>query len=210
MPAVFNMIQQGLLSTNEFSIWLNPNNSQANAGQLILGGRDPSLWTGELTTIPILRAAYWQVVLGGVSVGSSDAGIVAQTAILDSGTTALITSLDDAQSIHSQVSGLDYIEESGIWRVPCRQIPSLPDISFNLGGTFFSVPASIWVQQLTDSVDDSRDACVSSIIPALSSGDPMILGGPFLQAFYTICIYSAAPNNGSTISIGVSAAATAR
>lgn len=44
---------------------------------------------------------YWQVVLGGVSVGSSDAGIVAQTAILDSGTTALITSLDDAQSIHS-------------------------------------------------------------------------------------------------------------
>ena len=40
------MLSQDLLGQPAFSIWLNTDASQPNAGQLIFGGSDPSLYVG--------------------------------------------------------------------------------------------------------------------------------------------------------------------
>ena len=44
---------------------------------------------------------YWQVVMNKVAVGSSDAGISTRSAILDSGTTAIVMSTTDSNRINS-------------------------------------------------------------------------------------------------------------
>ena len=50
----FNMVSQNLLDAPMFSIYLNPNSSAANAGTLIFGGSDSSLYTGALRSYPVL------------------------------------------------------------------------------------------------------------------------------------------------------------
>lgn len=52
-PPFFNMVSDNLLDAPEFSIWLNPNDTNTPSGELILGGRDSSRYTGDLTQVPI-------------------------------------------------------------------------------------------------------------------------------------------------------------
>ena len=50
----FNMVSQNLLDAPMFSIYLNPNSSASDAGTLIFGGSDSSLYTGALRSYPVL------------------------------------------------------------------------------------------------------------------------------------------------------------
>ena len=50
----FNMIEQGLLDANQFTVSLNGNTSAASAGVIIFGGNDSSLYTGPLRSYPVL------------------------------------------------------------------------------------------------------------------------------------------------------------
>lgn len=52
-PPFFNMLQAGQLSQPLFSIWLNPDPKQLDAGELVLGGIDESRYSGDLTWVPV-------------------------------------------------------------------------------------------------------------------------------------------------------------
>ena len=54
----FNMVQQNLLDAPMFSIYLNPNSSAENAGTLIFGGSDSSLYSGSLKSYAVLDPSY--------------------------------------------------------------------------------------------------------------------------------------------------------
>ena len=49
-PPFFNMVQGGLLDSNIFSVWLNPNLAADNAGELVLGGINTLRYSGTLIT----------------------------------------------------------------------------------------------------------------------------------------------------------------
>ena len=62
------------------------------------------MWQGEKCQLPdfsIFTGRYWEVALGGITVGSSSVQITAKSAIIDSGTTAIVMQNSDAASIHS-------------------------------------------------------------------------------------------------------------
>lgn len=46
-PPFQNMVQQGLVPEPVFSFWLNRNDPSGPGGELVLGGVDPSHYTGE-------------------------------------------------------------------------------------------------------------------------------------------------------------------
>ena len=47
VPPFQNMFDQGLVPEPVFSFWLNRNNPSGPGGELVLGGVDPSHYTGE-------------------------------------------------------------------------------------------------------------------------------------------------------------------
>ena len=49
-----------------FAFWLTD-----TGGQLLLGGVDPDLYTGELQYVPVEREAYWEVGLDQLEVGDN-------------------------------------------------------------------------------------------------------------------------------------------
>lgn len=54
-PPFFNMVNQGLLTNQQFSLWLNPNQSANAAGELTFGGVNHAHYTGQLRTVPLSK-----------------------------------------------------------------------------------------------------------------------------------------------------------
>ncbi|KAK9861936.1 hypothetical protein WJX84_010636 [Apatococcus fuscideae] len=48
-PPFFNMIQEGKLQQNVFSVWLNPDLAALDAGEITIGGLNHSRFSGNLT-----------------------------------------------------------------------------------------------------------------------------------------------------------------
>ena len=62
VPTPFdNLVAQGLVENPEFSFFLG--NSNEEAGELLLGGTDPSYYTGDITYVPLLAPTYWEITL---------------------------------------------------------------------------------------------------------------------------------------------------
>jgi hypothetical protein len=74
---------------------------------MVIGGTNTSLYHSEtLTYVPVTDKGYWQVVLDGIS-RSGEKVIESQAApaIIDTGTTMVITSLPIAQSFYANIPG---------------------------------------------------------------------------------------------------------
>ena len=52
-PPFFNMLSEGQLAQPEFSIWLNPDPLQLDAGEITLGGTKSTRYSGNLTFLPV-------------------------------------------------------------------------------------------------------------------------------------------------------------
>ncbi|KAL4320856.1 hypothetical protein AHAS_Ahas14G0052300 [Arachis hypogaea] len=104
VPLWYNMIEQGLVKDPVFSFWLNRNPNDAQGGEIVFGGVDPSHFKGEHTYVPVTKKGYWQFDMGDVLIGSKPTGYCAKgcSAIADSGTsllagpTAIITQINQA------------------------------------------------------------------------------------------------------------------
>lgn len=188
VPPFMNAVREGALDNNLFAIWMSPNPGYEPAGQMTMGNTDSSKFSGQITYIDVTRNSYWQVAMGRVTVGSSDAGISTRSAILDSGTTAIVMSTSDSNRINQLIPGAVYWDDMLSWNVSC-DINSLPAVTFYLGGQGFAVPPSLYVQLLTDSNGVSLGICTSAIVGgggSSSSGSLAVLGTNFLRAWYTI------------------------
>lgn len=91
-PLWYNMVQQGLLSQQIFSLWLNqdPNNTEVG-GEIIFGGIDWRHHKGDHTYVPVANTNYWQIEITGLDIANSSTGHCVEgcAAIVDSGTSLL-------------------------------------------------------------------------------------------------------------------------
>ncbi len=63
-PPFQNMVQQGLVPEPVFSFWLNRNDPSGPGGELVLGGVDPSHYTGEHLWCVLLSLLFADNVCG--------------------------------------------------------------------------------------------------------------------------------------------------
>lgn len=55
------MVDQGFVSDELFSFWLNRDSEADEGGEIIFGGVDRKHYRGEHVYVPITQRGYWQV-----------------------------------------------------------------------------------------------------------------------------------------------------
>ncbi|ORY52391.1 acid protease [Rhizoclosmatium globosum] len=192
-PSVLeSIVTKNMISKPVFSMWLNgtaDNDGESlldGGGELILGGVDPTHYTGKIVTYPLVldaEAYFWQIQLQSVQVGNTSLprfptppisnGISTAVAILDSGT-SLIYIEDNYLNFYILPAIYGRLERSGFWLVDNSLITKLPDVSFNFGdGLFYPLSYNDYV-----------------IPPSGNDGYRMLFGDVFLRRYFSVYDFS--------------------
>ncbi|EDW66355.1 lysosomal aspartic protease [Drosophila virilis] len=169
VPPFYNMVSQGLVDQSVFSFYLARDGTSSQGGELIFGGSDSSLYSGDLTYVPISEQGYWQFTMAGASIDGQSLCDNCQ-AIADTGTSLLVVS-EAAYDILNNVLNVD---ENGL--VDCSTVDKLPVLNLNIGGGKFTLEPAQYIIQ-------SDGQCQSSF--EYMGTDFWILGDVFIGKYYT-------------------------
>ncbi|XP_028073067.1 aspartic proteinase A2-like isoform X4 [Camellia sinensis] len=111
-PVWYNMVKQGLVNRQVFSLWLNRDPNSKIGGEIVFGGVDWRHFRGDHTFAPIAQNGYWQIEVGDIIIASNSTGLCKDgcAAIVDSGSsfiagpTAIITQINHAIGADGVVS----------------------------------------------------------------------------------------------------------
>jgi hypothetical protein len=176
-PSPFGaLVASGQLEKPEFAFYLG----NMEEGELVLGGTDPQHYEGSFTIVPLIALTYWEVALGGISVGKGRIQSATTRVIVDSGTSLLAGPVNEVRRIALLVGATPLIR--GEWAMDCEKAKTAPSISFRLGNTDFELTAA-------DYVMDLQGVCLLGImginIPP-PNGPLWILGDVFMRKYYTV------------------------
>ncbi|OCT91838.1 gastricsin [Xenopus laevis] len=174
------MVQESLLNPAMFSIYLG-----SQSGEIIFGGVDSTLYTGQINWAPLSQELYWQIDLQEFSINGQPTGWCSQgcQAIVDTGT----TQLNIPQTYLTQL--LPYLgiqNQNGGYYVNCNNLQNLPTLSFTINGVSFPLSPSAYIIQ-------ENGYCSANFLnlslPA-QNGQPLwILGDVFLRQYYSVFDY---------------------
>eukprot|EP00529_Nitzschia_sp_RCC80_P021303 CAMPEP_0113519682 /NCGR_PEP_ID=MMETSP0014_2-20120614/43664_1 /TAXON_ID=2857 /ORGANISM="Nitzschia sp." /LENGTH=413 /DNA_ID=CAMNT_0000417445 /DNA_START=5 /DNA_END=1246 /DNA_ORIENTATION=- /assembly_acc=CAM_ASM_000159 len=179
-PTVFeNAIKQNKVDQPIFSFYLGDN----GPGELTFGGYDSSKFEGELQSVKLDAATYWQITLDSVKAGDySEESSDKITAIVDSGTSLITGPKAEIAKIAAAVGATPNI--MGEYTIDCKNLDEIPDIVFTIGGNDYTVPGKKAVIQ-------AQGTCLFAFMgmdfPA--PGPQWILGDVFMREYYTVFNY---------------------
>lgn len=177
-PVFQNMVSQGLVKDAQFAFFLG--NSEAEGGELTLGGTDPNHYTGSFTWVPLKAATYWEITLDGFNAdGKSYVPAGGQNAIVDSGTSILTGPAETVKQIATAIGGHEII--AGEYLISCNT-KKLPNFDFVINGVTYTLTPE-------DYLIPDGNVCLLGImgmdIPA-PTGPLWILGDVFMRKYYTV------------------------
>lgn len=185
LPVFDTAMAAKLLPQNIFSFYISRDPKAAVGGELMLGGTDPQYYTGDLHYVNVTRKAYWQIEVNGVQVGNQltlcKAGC---QAIVDTGTSLIVGPAVEVRALQKAIGALPLL--MGEYMIDCKKIPSLPVISFNVGGKMFNLTGEDYIMKETQL---GTSICLSGFmamdIPP-PAGPLWILGDVFIGKYYTV------------------------
>ncbi|KFO15453.1 Gastricsin, partial [Balearica regulorum gibbericeps] len=156
-----NMLQQRQLAEPIFSFYYSRNPTYSYGGEVILGGVDPQLYSGEILWAPVVQELYWKIGIEEFSI--------------------VLTVPGQFMSAFLQALGTEESDYGFI--VDCSNIPSMPTLYFAISGAQLPLPPSVYVL-------NNNGVCTvgveSTYVPS-ASGQPLwILGNLFLRQYYSI------------------------
>ncbi|KAL1311078.1 hypothetical protein AAFC00_001287 [Neodothiora populina] len=180
------MVQDGLISSNAYSLWLN--DLDASTGSILFGGVNSDKYVGSLQTVPILKEGniYAEFIIALTAVGmngktGSVANNIQTSALLDSGSSLMYLPDSIATDIFD-ATGAVYDERQGAAFIDC-------DAAYNdttLDLTFSSPTISISMSELVivAGYAGNMPLCILGIAPAGESTP--VLGDTFLRSAYVV------------------------
>uniref|UniRef100_A0A803SUW6 Peptidase A1 domain-containing protein n=1 Tax=Anolis carolinensis TaxID=28377 RepID=A0A803SUW6_ANOCA len=104
------MLRQGQLSEPIFSFYFSRQPTAQYGGELILGGIDTQMFSGEITWAPVTREAYWQIGIEEFLIGNQATGLCSQgcQAVVDTGTYLLAVPQQYMSTFLQAVGGQEY------------------------------------------------------------------------------------------------------
>ncbi|KAM9320195.1 gastricsin-like [Gastrophryne carolinensis] len=176
--AVQGLIQQNLIPQPLFSFYLS-----GQSGELILGGVDTNLYSGQIYWTPVTEQIYWQVGIEEFSINGQASGWCSQgcQAIVDTGTPLIAVPQNYLGSLFQYIGAQE--GQDGAYYVNCNNVQNLPTISFTISGTTFSLTPAGYIQQI-------NGYCVagfeSTYLPSRNGQPLWILGEVFLRQYYSV------------------------
>lgn len=193
-PVWYNLLSQGLVSQPVFAFWLNrdANAPPHQGGELVLGGTDPSHYTGTFTYVPVTKKDYWQFNMDSLSVAGVTYCNGPCNAIADSGTSLLAVPSQVATRINTQIGA------TGVFTGECD--------------TIIEQYGEQIIQYLESGVSPSQICTSIDLCPGSYCGTCTTLmfyvqllladnatDTQVLQLFEEICQYIPSPNGESTV-----------
>ncbi|KAJ8370258.1 hypothetical protein SKAU_G00102860 [Synaphobranchus kaupii] len=173
-PVFDNMMNQGLVTQDLFSVYLS-SNEQAGS-EVVFGGMDPNHYTGNINWIPLSSETYWQISMDSVTInGNTVACSQGCQAIVDTGTSQIVGPTSDINSIQNSIGATT--NQYGDSPVQCSNIGSMPEVTFHINGYPFTLPASAYITQ-------SSYGCRTGF--GGSNQQLWILGDVFIRQYYAI------------------------
>ncbi|GMM56907.1 proteinase A [Maudiozyma humilis] len=184
VPPFYNAVNQGAVDQARFAFYLGDNaegsGEAGEGGEATFGGIDKSKYTGDITWLPIRRKAYWEVKFDAIGLDKEFAELSNHGAVIDTGTSLITLPSDLAEIINSQIGAKK--GWTGQYTVDCDTRESLPDLSFKLDGTVFTISPFDYTLEVSGS-------CISAITP-MDFPEPVgplaIIGDAFLRRYYSI------------------------
>uniref|UniRef100_A0A8B9QPM7 Pepsin B n=1 Tax=Apteryx owenii TaxID=8824 RepID=A0A8B9QPM7_APTOW len=180
--ALQGMLLQNQLTEPIFSFYFSRQPTYDYGGELVLGGIDAQLFSGEIMWAPVTQESYWQVAIDEFAIGQSATGWCSQgcQAIVDTGT-FLLTVPQQYMAYFLQAVGAQ--ETSYGYAVDCNEVQNLPTITFIINGAQFPLYPSAYI------INDNGYCTVgieATYLPS-QNGQPLwILGDVFLKQYYSV------------------------
>ncbi|XP_042689627.1 gastricsin isoform X2 [Centrocercus urophasianus] len=177
------MLQENLLDSPIFSFYLSGQEG-SQGGELILGGVNPNLYTGQIFWTPVVQTTYWQIGIEDFTVGGQNSGWCSQgcQGIVDTGT-SLLTVPNQVFSKLMQYIGAQ-ADSNGQYVASCSNIEYMPTLTFVISGNSFPLPPSAYMLQSNSGY--CTVGIESTYLPS-ETGQPLwILGDVFLRVYYSI------------------------
>ncbi|KAM3841746.1 pepsin B-like [Vipera latastei] len=135
------MMSQNQISEPIFSFYFSRQPTVQYGGELILGGIDPQLYTGQITWTPMTDQFYWQIGIERFSIGNKATGWCSEVCqgIVDTGTFLLTI---PQQYISDFVQAVNAAYD---YTVDCNNVQNMPTITFFINGSQFPLPPSAYV-----------------------------------------------------------------
>jgi len=176
VPTVMQALNaSGQLQEPVFGFFLGDNED----GQLVLGGVDPAYYRGNFSFVPVISAGYWEIAMDEIKIGSASSESwfmklsKSQSAIVDSGTSALVGPANEVEAI-AAVLGAQKIKN--LYVVECEA--ASPSITFTLSGKDYSIKGQELILQ------QSGDWCVLGLMASAAATTHWILGDVFMRKYY--------------------------
>ncbi|XP_053708207.1 napsin-A [Synchiropus splendidus] len=184
-PVFDSAMAAKLLPQNVFSFYISRDPAAAVGGELTLGGTDPQYYTGALHYVNVTRKAYWQVQMDSMQVGSQLSLCKAGCqAIVDTGTSLIVGPSEEVRALQKAVGALPLV--MGEYMIDCKKIPTLPVVSFNIGGKIFNLTGEDYVMKESQmGVSICLSGFMAMDIPP-PAGPLWILGDVFIGRYYTV------------------------
>nr|XP_020726604.1 renin isoform X1 [Odocoileus virginianus texanus] len=185
-PVFDHILAQRVLTEDVFSVYYSRDskNSHLLGGEIVLGGSDPQYYQENFHYVSISKPGSWQIRMKGVSVRLStllcEEGcmvVVDTGASYISGPTSSLRLLMEALGA-KEMSTDEYV-------VNCNQMPTLPDISFHLGGKAYTLTSADYVLQDPYNNDDLCTLALHGMDIPPPTGPVWVLGATFIRKFYT-------------------------
>ncbi|KAG2143546.1 acid protease [Suillus bovinus] len=198
VPTVMdNALSQGLITKEILGVSFAPATSDNDTnGALTYGGIDSSLYTGEITYIPVTAtfpaSAFWGINITHATYGSATTIIPRSTAgIVDTGTTLILLADDLFESYLKAIPGAKLDETGGLMSIPETSVPKIQPLNFTIGGTVFSLDAAAQLipinQNAAWSLSTSlRYGIVSNLGANSGEGLDFIIGQKFMERYYAV------------------------
>ncbi|KAM9336603.1 pepsin A-like [Symphorus nematophorus] len=174
-PVFDNMMKQGLVNEDVFSVYLN-SNPKKKSSVVTFGGIDPNHYSGSITWIPLSSQRYWQITVDSITANGQ---VVACNggcqAIVDTGTSLIIGPQSDISRINNMLGANT---QQGDYVVACDAIGQMPELTFHIDGHEFPLPSSAYIRQT------KHYGCQTGFE---HSGDSLwILGDVFIRYYYSV------------------------
>jgi len=179
-PPFQNLVQQGLVQNNVFGFYLSA--TDGSQGELTLGGIDSNHYTGQLTYVPLISETYWEAELRAFTVNGQSI-TTATKVVLDTGTSIMAGPTAEVKALAALVGAKPYFLNPAEYTIDCSLVPSLPDITLNIGGNPFVLKGADYVVNVQGVI------CLfgfTGIDMPAPTGPLWIAGDVFIRKYYTV------------------------